>query len=258
MAASPLDRIRRALNGQSGKRPEPMSPAEIFSEIYQRNMWGGAAGTFNSGPGSDSEFAQGFADVANTLIADRGIKSVVDLGCGDFRVGRQIANGEISYTGVDVVGALIERNRRLFSRADIEFRCLDMIEDDLPDGELCILRQVLQHLSNAQIIQILGKLSRYRFVLIGEHHPDPTRMTRPNLDRPAGARIRVEFDSGVFPELSPFSVPGLSVLTRLPLPPLVAAGEKITIYLIEQVAPPPGATLDSLDKSGSQEPDPGS
>lgn len=167
-----LDRIRRASNRQSGEQPEQGSPRAIFSEIYRHNMWGGVAGTFYSGPGSDGEFARGFADVANTLIADRGIKSVVDLGCGDFRVGRQIANGDISYTGVDVVDALIERNRRCFARADIEFRCLDIIEDDLPDGELCILRQVLQHLSNAQIIRILGKLRRYRFVLIGEHHPN--------------------------------------------------------------------------------------
>jgi SAM-dependent methyltransferase len=234
MWAALLDRIRRALTGQSHQRPEQRSAAEIFSEIYRRNMWGGKAGTFYSGPGSDAEFARQFSDVANTLIAERGIKSVVDLGCGDFRVGGQIASAEISYTGVDVVDALIERNRQLFARAGIKFCCMDIIEGDLPGGDLCILRQVLQHLSNAQIARILGKLGRYRFALIGEHHPDPTRLKRPNLDRQAGFDTRVEYGSGVFLELPPFSAPGVSVLARFPLPPLMAPGETIAIYLIEQ------------------------
>jgi SAM-dependent methyltransferase len=234
MWAPLLDRIWRALTGHSRERLEQRPAAEIFSEIYRRNMWGGEAGTFYSGPGSDAEFARQFADVANTLIAERGIKSVVDLGCGDFRVGGQIASAEISYTGVDVADALIKRNRQLFARAGIKFCCTDIIEDELPDGDLCILRQVLQHLSNAQIAGILGKLSRYRFVLIGEHHPDRTRLKQPNLDRQAGFDTRVEYGSGVFLELPPFSVPDVSVLARFPLPPLMAPGETIAIYLIEQ------------------------
>jgi SAM-dependent methyltransferase len=231
--ASLFKRIRRALTGRGRERPKQRSAAEIFSEIYRNNMWGGEAGTFYSGPGSDGEFARQFADVANSLIRERGIKSVVDLGCGDFRVGRKIAASEISYTGVDVVDVLIERNRQLFARPGIVFCSADIIEDDLPVGDLCILRQVLQHLSNAQIFRILGKLSRYPYVLIGEHHPDPAVLKHPNLDRPTRFDTRVEYGSGVFLERPPFSVPGLTVLARLPLPPLMASGETIAIYLIE-------------------------
>jgi len=37
------------------------------------------------------------------------------------------------------------------TQADAQFLCLDIISDELPDGDLCLLREVLQHLSNREM-----------------------------------------------------------------------------------------------------------
>ena len=57
------------------------------------------------------------------------------------------------YNGVDIVDELIEHNRKTFRHPNIRFHCMDAAKDnvDLPFGELLIIRQVLQHLSNADI-----------------------------------------------------------------------------------------------------------
>ena len=59
------------------------------------------------------------------------------------------------YIAVDIVENLIERNKTLFKEDNLEFHCLDIVEDDLPKADCIILRQVLQHLSNAEIETIV-------------------------------------------------------------------------------------------------------
>jgi Methyltransferase domain len=100
--------------------------------------------------------------------------SGVDLGCGDFSVGEQLRPHCGRYVACDVVPALIQRNNEKFAAAHVEFRCLDIIEGDLPDGDIVFLRQVLQHLNNAQISKVTQKLYHYKFLVLTEHVPvDP-------------------------------------------------------------------------------------
>jgi hypothetical protein len=51
---------------------------------------------------------------------------------------------------------------------NLEFRELDIAKDELPLGDCAILRQVLQHLSNAEI-SCGRKLYAYKYVLLTEH-----------------------------------------------------------------------------------------
>ena len=112
----------------------------------------------------------------------------------------------------------------------MNFVHLDAIKDVLPDGELCLVRQVLQHLSNDQISIILEKLTKFKFVLISEHHP--AELYQYNIDKPAGAAIRAYKGSGVYLEKPPFEK-SASVLFETPVsPPLVMEGEKIVTYLL--------------------------
>jgi SAM-dependent methyltransferase len=158
-------------------------------------LWGGIGGEFNSGPGSDDK--ELFAAIVNGLVDEQGIRSIVDLGCGDFRIGQQIARPSIKYVGVDVVPALVERNQTLFGSEHISFEQRDLITDELPNGDLCIIRQVLlRHLSNDQIRTILPKLLNFRYALLAEHHPAPRKFRKANLDKPAGADTRIVFGSG--------------------------------------------------------------
>ncbi len=132
---------------------------------------------------------------------------VVDLGCGDFQVGNQLTGYCGHYVGVDVVKLLVERNVETFGGETVEFQHLDIIKDKLPEGSVCFVRQVLQHLSNRQITAILPKLGQYQLVIVSEHQPSASRMSQPKLDKLPGGDTRLVNGSGVFLEAPPFSIP---------------------------------------------------
>ena len=70
------------------------------------------------------------------------------------------------------------------------------------------IRQVLQHLSNAQISRIVPKLSIYRLLVLTEYLPSSGDFV-PNLDRPTGVgtRLGTETDSGIVLTEPPFNLP---------------------------------------------------
>jgi SAM-dependent methyltransferase len=187
--------------------------SDCFSKIYHTKLWGEADGeAFCSGGGSEAHFAVPYVKQVQTLIAEHKIRTVVDLGCGDFRVGRLLcAQGDLQYVGVDVVPDLIAYNQSRFGGPQVEFHCANLIDDELPDGELCLIRQVLQHLSNAEISRVLAKCAKYRVVLVTEElFTQPG--SRPNLDIAHGPDNRASDNSGVFLELPPFSFKTTPVL----------------------------------------------
>jgi SAM-dependent methyltransferase len=189
------------------KRYSALSVAQAFQTIYHTKAWGEAAGeAYCSGFGSDLEFAQPYAELVREFISSRGILRVLDLGCGDFRVGRLICNPPASfqYLGYDVVEELTAYNHARFGRSGVEFRFGNIIEDELPDADLCLIRQVLQHLSNLEIARVLSKCAKYRFVLVTEEVYTGSRC-RPNRDKPHGPDNRLYDRSGVYLDRAPFN-----------------------------------------------------
>jgi len=209
---------RRTIEAKDKKR----QTKDVFTEIYAENIWGDQQPfedkdfPFYSGPGSGEHAAGPYADRINSFIKTHNVRSVVDLGCGDFRVGSRIANESLRYTGVDIVEPLIQANQAKFGNELTEFRCLDIITDNLPPGELCLVREVLQHLSNAQIIRILPKLRQFKWVLITEAWPGPASTFKPNRDKPHGREARVVWNSGVVLSEPPFNVAGVELLLEVP------------------------------------------
>lgn len=114
---------------------------------------------------------------------------VVDLGCGDFNVGRQIRHKTARYIACDVVPDLIARNKIAYADLDVDFRVVDITEDDLPQGDVVIIRQVLQHLSNAAIMSVVDKLINYRYLVLTEFVPSGKFI--PNMDQPTGSFSRL-------------------------------------------------------------------
>jgi SAM-dependent methyltransferase len=181
-----------------------LTPAEVFTKIYRDNRWGGQVGDFDSGIGSNPQWTSAYCEFVSRFIVENHVTQTLDLGCGDFRVGSRLPGKVI---GADIVPPLIERNRRLFP--EHEFLCLDMTTDDLPQADLCLIRQVFQHLSNAQIISVLRKLQPFKYVLVTEHQWVHSRT--PNLDKVPGPHVRER--SGVFLSDPPFNQPCKPVLT---------------------------------------------
>jgi SAM-dependent methyltransferase len=192
-----------------------MDTASVFSDIYARNLWDDARGqNFTSGSGSGVDYTSHYCERIDSFIRKHRVRTVVDIGCGDFRVGSRIARPEISYTGVDIVPSLIAYNERTFGADHIGFQCADLTNGVLPDGDLCLIRQVLQHLSNQEILMALERCAKYRYVIVTEHVPNGRRI-KPNLDKPHGPDIRLCRNSGIFLDQPPFDQK-ISILLDVP------------------------------------------
>lgn len=191
-------RFRMMVMRMARRRYAKLSLREAFRRVYATNAWG-------SGSGSAGHVEEGAAYVAavRQFVAQRGVKRVVDAGCGDFFIGSQIAPYVDEYIGLDIVPEIVERNRTLYP--GVRFECVDLSKDDLPEGDLCLVKQVFQHLSNAEIARCLRNLSRYPLLLVSEHMAPHNRIA--NQDKPHGPDIRLYDGSSVVLSAPPFNVP---------------------------------------------------
>ena len=221
---------RRTFVAALDVRNRSRSPQEVFSGVYRRNLWGGRRGEVHSGAGSHRpELVVPYvAVIQQRLLAvdPQAEGTLVDLGCGDFSVGSQFLGMSSDFLACDVVPSVVQRNRVRFAHAPVRFEMVDLVADPLPSADTALLRQVLQHLSNAQIAAILPKLAGYRRVFITEHQPSEASLRRANRDKVHGPSTRELLGSGVFLDREPFGLPApsLTLLLEVPLPaPVVGA-----------------------------------
>jgi SAM-dependent methyltransferase len=205
LPASALHAINHLRFAFYRRRFENLDRRELFSRIYKDRLFGsGHAEPFYSGDGSRGRFAEQYCELVSGLIRQEHIRSVVDLGCGDFCIGKRLAPLVDSYVGVDIVPELIEHHEATHASARVRFECLDIVEDSLPAGELCLIRQVFQHLNNAEISRVLEKVKSYRYVLVTENVPTG-EIRFPNVDHVHGPETRLIDNSGVVLTEPPFS-----------------------------------------------------
>lgn len=177
----------------------------VFENIYASNTWGGEKGTIYSGPGShDEKIIRPYIDVVNKFIKDKCITKVVDIGCGDYFIGSRIECEH--YIGCDIVERVCEENRKKYGSASVDFKQIDAVQDDLPEGELCLIREVLQHLSNEDILMILPKLKRYKYVIVTECVTKEAFVMKYNVDKSHNCHTRVVAKSGVYLDKAPFNL----------------------------------------------------
>ena len=185
---------------------------------------GGGNEPFFSGSGShDEKIIVPYINLLLQIISNNNIRLITDLGCGDFWIMRHVLgtldknNYNYFYNGVDVVDKLIEHNNKTFGRANVKFHFMDAAQDDteLPFGELLIIRQVLQHLNNADIKNILDKTKNFKFLLITEHIYEGADSIF-NVDKISNNSIRLSLKSGVYLEHAPFNYKNIVHLLKIP------------------------------------------
>ena len=179
---------------------------------------------FRSGSGShDEKIIVPYINTLLQLLTNNNIRNIVDLGCGDFWIMRHVL-GTLSqnkynffYTGIDVVEDLIKHNATTFRHPNVKFICRDAAADNepLPDGDILIIRQVLQHLSNADIKKILDKASKFKFLFITEHVFDAPDAVY-NVDKQTNQSIRLNHGSGIYLEHAPFNYKNVVHLLKVP------------------------------------------
>lgn len=211
-----------------------MSTAEVFDKIYKDGDWGkDEQGRPTSGSGSHEEtIVAPYVSAITEFLGTLDNPVVVDLGCGDFNVGHQLVPSTKHYIACDISSTILERNKEKYQYDNLEFRQVDLAEDDLPSGDVAFVRQVLQHLSNEKIGSFVDKMNMakpYRYLIVTEHLP-AARNFVPNRDKPAGAGIRLAWGSGVDLAEPPFHLQfkQKTILLNVPDHPTKAMGEVVT------------------------------
>ncbi|WP_395068404.1 class I SAM-dependent methyltransferase [Gracilimonas sp.] len=177
-----------------------------MEQVYEMKLWGDNDSDFYSGVGSHHPgYVDPYIEVLTSFFRSFEEPLVVcDLGCGDFNVGKELVQHTRKYIAIDIVAELIKRNKETFKEENLEFHCMDIASDDLPSGDCAILRQVLQHLSNAEVQRIINKLTDFKYVILTEHVPEGAFM--PNKDIISGQGIRLKKQSGLDLLAPPFDL----------------------------------------------------
>ena len=138
--------------------PDRERRRQIFAGIFQHNGWGDIESA--SGPGSNVARASLFRADLEALVRDLGVGTLLDAPCGDFNWLSTFDLPLERYTGVDIVPALIARNRAAFGTRRRRFLLRDMVSDRLPRADLILCRDGLVHLTNAEIAATLENFRR--------------------------------------------------------------------------------------------------
>ncbi|MFT8672565.1 MAG: glycosyltransferase family 25 protein [Acetobacter orientalis] len=187
---------------------------ELFQTIYKNSVWGNGQGRPYSGPGSDPERVPEYINFLSQYIRHYDIHTVTDIGCGDFRIGSEVAsiNESVLFTGADIVQEIILQNKKYYKHLkNCDFICLDIVTSEPKPTQFAIVREVFQHLSNESILASLQHLKSFKHVLICNNITDTG--DKINAQHADSADIR---KGGLDFSLPPFNVK-VELLARLPI-----------------------------------------
>ncbi|OLB74954.1 MAG: hypothetical protein AUI14_22280 [Actinobacteria bacterium 13_2_20CM_2_71_6] len=131
---------------------------EIFTYIYRANLWGSPES--ESGVGSELAATAVLRAELPRLLRRYGVRSLLDLPCGDFGWLSQVDLSGIDYTGADIVPDIVVRNTERYRAPNRRFVRLNLNRDPLPRADLVLCRDCLVHLRYAQIFAAFANLRR--------------------------------------------------------------------------------------------------
>ncbi len=138
-------------------RGAPVSADQVFTSIYNRNGWGGRQSV--SGRGSDTDQVQTLVQTLPRLLREFGVRTLLDIPCGDFHWMKGVDLDGIDYTGADIVEALTADNQTRYARDGVRFVTRNLITGPLPAADLVFCRDCLVHFSFADIFKALRTLA---------------------------------------------------------------------------------------------------
>jgi SAM-dependent methyltransferase len=137
------------------------SMGEAFTLAYKTGQW-----HHGSGSGSSPANTREYRRFLTAYMRERQIKSVIDVGCGDWQFSRLINWTGIDYLGVDVVPAVIGHNWARYARPQVRFECGDVLNGyQLPDADLVLVKDLFQHWPDTAIHELEPRLRGRRALL---------------------------------------------------------------------------------------------
>lgn len=152
------------------------------------------------------EKAEPYLDFLQKFLQDNQIQTVVELGCGDWKILSQIDWRNIRYTGFDLVPQIIKKNQEQYGNKEITFIKADFNRIDLPSADLLLCKDVFQYMSNKEILKTVKSFKKYKYCLI-LNEVDSISLTSDNLDVKNGSFHTVDLSK------PPFNLSGRKLLT---------------------------------------------
>lgn len=143
-----------------------MSMRAAFTRVYKDGDWANG-----SGPGSGEHETQVWREFLTRYMRRNRVRSVLDLGCGDWQSTRLIDWKGISYTGIDVVPRIVADCREKYARPKISFVCADILEAPWPQADLIICKEVLQHWPLEAMRAFRKRAAFRRCLLVNDYAP---------------------------------------------------------------------------------------
>jgi len=134
-----------------------------FTEIYLKQQWKTSDGL--SGAGSTIDATAEIRDQLPQLLKKYKIQTLVDIPCGDLAWISKITDQIENYIGGDIVEELVADAKAQYPELDI--RCIDLLKDELPEGDALMVRDCLIHFSPESLEEFkrLIKESKYKYLL---------------------------------------------------------------------------------------------
>ena len=130
--------------------------AQRFVSAFDQNAWKDLESV--SGPGSTLSYTTELRATLPALMRALGCRSMLDAPCGDFNWMRAVDLEGIAYTGADIVPSMIGALQGQYPQH--RFMELDIINDPMPRADFVLVRDVLFHLSNVDIVRVLENFAR--------------------------------------------------------------------------------------------------
>jgi len=157
-----------------------------FETIYQKNKWGNG-----SGSGSVPKYCDKYLQFLSKFLTDNSIKSVVDIGCGDFQLYENFDWSKVSYAGCDISSTALSMARE---RTNLPLHEVSSLDETLnfvknQNPELVILKDVMMHWTDDELKYFLTRLTEFpwKWVVTANNYKysrDPSKNGRPReLDR---------------------------------------------------------------------------
>jgi SAM-dependent methyltransferase len=131
--------------------------ARIFQKICDENVWPPEEGV--SGWGSELVNVTQVIRELPGLLRRFGVRSILDVPCGDFNWMRHVDLTGIDYIGADIVPDLVAANRSAWAGPNRQFLKLDLLHDRLPEADLILCRDCLFHFSHADVFRALERIA---------------------------------------------------------------------------------------------------
>ena len=154
---------------------------EAFARAYETGQW-----HRGSGSGSSPANTRVYREFLAAYLRGNRVRSVLDIGCGDWQFSRLIDWTGIRYLGVDVVPGIVLRNQVRFGRYPSPvFGCGDVLNGyRMPDSDLVLCKDLLQHWPDAAVHELGTRLDGRRTLLTYDFGDGPHEDIAPGGHRP--------------------------------------------------------------------------